>query len=110
VPGYAVAGKTGTAQIAQGGIYHPTDVICAFVGFLPADDPQVIALVKIDRPQISLDQRWGSLTAAPTFAELMQQLVVILDIPPDAVRHDEQACGSIADLRNWTRCYTWDRS
>jgi cell division protein FtsI/penicillin-binding protein 2 len=86
VPGYMVAGKTGTAQIAQGGIYHPTDVICTFVGFVPANDPQVIALIKIDRPQISLDQRWGSLTAAPTFAELMKQLVVILGIPPDAVR------------------------
>jgi cell division protein FtsI (penicillin-binding protein 3) len=86
VPGYMVAGKTGTAQIAQGGIYHPTDVICTFVGFVPADDPQVIALIKIDRPQISLGQRWGSMTAAPTFAELMRQLVVILDIPPDAVR------------------------
>jgi cell division protein FtsI/penicillin-binding protein 2 len=93
VPGYAVAGKTGTAQIAQGGIYHPTDVICAFIGFVPADDPQVIALVKIDRPQISLDQRWGSLTAAPTFAELMQQLVVILDIPPDAVRMMSRRAG-----------------
>jgi cell division protein FtsI/penicillin-binding protein 2 len=94
VPGYKVAGKTGTAQIAQGGIYHPTDVICTFVGFLPVDEPRVIALIKIDRPQISLDQRWGSMTAAPTFAELMRQLVVILDIPPDAVRVADGSGGS----------------
>jgi cell division protein FtsI/penicillin-binding protein 2 len=93
VPGYEIAGKTGTAQIAQGGIYHPTDVICTFVGFLPADEPQVIALIKIDRPQISLDQRWGSMTAAPTFAELMRQLVVILDIPPDAIRATTRRAG-----------------
>ncbi len=86
VPGYTVAGKTGTAQIAEGGVYHPTDVIGTFVGFFPADDPQIIVLVKIDRPQIALYQRWGSMTAAPTFAELVQQLVVLLDIPPDGER------------------------
>lgn len=89
VPGYAIAGKTGTGQIVEGGVYHPTDVIGTFVGFLPADDPQVIVLIKIDRPQVPLYERWGSMTAAPTFAELAQQLVVLLDIPPDAERaHD----------------------
>ena len=86
VPGYTIAGKTGTAQIAQGGIYHPTDVIGSFVGFLPADDPQLIVFVKIDRPQVSPNERWGSMTAAPTFAKLAQQLVVLLDIPPDSER------------------------
>lgn len=87
VEGYRIAGKTGTAQIAEGGVYHQTDVICTFVGFVPADDPEVIALVKIDKPQVSLDLRWGSVTAAPTFAELMEQVVVLLDIPPDVVRY-----------------------
>ena len=61
-------------------------MIGTFVGFLPADDPEIIVLVKIDRPQIALYQRWGSMTAAPTFAELVQQLVVLLDIPPDGER------------------------
>ncbi|MBN1318510.1 MAG: penicillin-binding protein 2 [Anaerolineales bacterium] len=86
VPGYSVAGKTGTAQIAEGGIYHPTDIIGTFVGFFPVQDPQVIVFVKIDRPQISQNERWGSTTAAPTFAELAKQLVILLDIPPDSVR------------------------
>ena len=86
VPNYTIAGKTGTAQIVEGGVYHPTDVIGAFVGFLPADDPQVIVMVKIDRPQVPLYERWGSMTAAPTFSELVQQLVVLMDIPPDAER------------------------
>lgn len=90
VPGYTIAGKTGTAQIAEGGVYHPTDVIGTFVGFLPADDPQVIVMVKIDRPQVPQYQRWGSMTAAPTFAELAQQLVVLLDIPPDGARAIER--------------------
>ncbi len=91
VEGYTIAGKTGTGQIAEGGIYHPTDVIGTFVGFLPADDPQVIVFVKIDRPQVPLYERWGSMTAAPTFARLVEQLVVLLDIPPDAERALDRA-------------------
>jgi cell division protein FtsI/penicillin-binding protein 2 len=83
VPGYTVAGKTGTAQIPEGGVYHPYDVIGSFIGWLPADDPELMIFVKLDRPQRN---PWGSLTAAPTFAGLAQELVVLLDIPPDAVR------------------------
>jgi cell division protein FtsI/penicillin-binding protein 2 len=80
---YTVAGKTGTAQIPAGGIYHPTDTIGSFIGWLPADDPEMIILVKLDRPQAS---PWGSTTAAPTFAELAKELVGLLDIPPDSIR------------------------
>lgn len=94
IPGYATAGKTGTAQIVEGAVYHPTDVIGTFVGFLPADDPQVIVMVKIDRPQVPLNARWGSMTAAPTFAELAKQLVVLLDIPPDIERARERLARS----------------
>jgi cell division protein FtsI/penicillin-binding protein 2 len=72
VEGYTVAGKTGTAQIPEGGIYHPSDTIASFIGWLPADDPEIIALVKLDRPAAS---PWGSTTAAPAFAELATDLV-----------------------------------
>jgi cell division protein FtsI (penicillin-binding protein 3) len=83
VPGYTVAGKTGTSQIPEGGIYHPTDTIASFIGWLPADRPEVIVLIKLDRPRAS---PWGSTTAAPAFAELAIELVNLLDIPPDGVR------------------------
>lgn len=83
VEGYTIAGKTGTAQIAENGIYHPSDTIASFIGWLPADDPQIIVLVKLDRPTVS---PWGSQTAAPLFAELAKELVVLLGIPPDDVR------------------------
>lgn len=83
VQGYTVAGKTGTAQIAEAFGYHPTDVIGSFVGWLPADDPEIIIYVKLDRPQSA---PWGSMTAAPVFSKLAEELVVLLDIPPDAVR------------------------
>jgi cell division protein FtsI/penicillin-binding protein 2 len=80
---YTLAGKTGTAQIPEGGIYHPTDTIGSFIGWLPADAPEVIVLVKLDRPGAS---PWGSMTAAPTFSALAQELLGLLNIPPDSVR------------------------
>lgn len=82
IQGYTVAGKTGTAQIAEGGIYNPVDVVGSFIGWLPADAPEIIVYVKLDRPV----PRWGSMTAAPLFSELVEELVVLLDIPPDNVR------------------------
>ena len=81
--GYTVAGKTGTAQIAEPFGYHPTDIIGSFIGWLPADDPRIIVFVKLDRPTSA---QWGSMTAAPVFSKLAKELVVLLDIPPDAIR------------------------
>jgi len=92
VEGYTVAGKSGTAQIPEGGVYHPTDIIGSFIGWLPADAPELIILVKLDRPTSS---PWGASTAAPTFAKLAEELVVLLNIPPDTVRFQED----IAHLR-----------
>jgi len=83
VEGYTIAGKTGTAQIAENGIYLPDDVIGSFIGWLPAESPEIIVYVKLDRPQTA---PWGSQTAAPAFAELADELVVMLDVPPDTVR------------------------
>ncbi len=89
VEGYTVAGKTGTAQIAEPFGYHQTDVIGSFIGWLPADNPEIIVFVKLDRPQSA---PWGSMTAAPVFSKLAKELVVLLDIPPDEIRH--QALGN----------------
>ncbi len=83
VPGYRIAGKTGTAEIPLPGGYDPEKTIASFIGFGPLDDPQFIVLVKLDKPTSS---RWGSQTAAPVFSQLVQRLVVLMEIPPDAVR------------------------
>lgn len=83
VPGYRVAGKTGTAQVPTPYGYHPTYTIGSFIGFAPADDPQFIVLVKLDRPSAS---PWGSQTAAPTFRAIAARLFSYLQIPPDDVR------------------------
>ena len=83
IDGYTIAGKTGTAQIAENGIYLPDDVIGSFIGWLPAENPEVVIYVKLDRPGTA---PWGSQTAAPAFADLADELVVMLSIPPDTVR------------------------
>jgi cell division protein FtsI/penicillin-binding protein 2 len=83
IPGYRVAGKTGTAQIPTPFGYHPTDTIASFVGYLPADDPKLVILVKLDKPTAS---PWGSHTAAPTFQAIAERLVAYLQIPPDEIR------------------------
>jgi len=83
VPGYRIAGKTGTAEIPIPGGYEQAATIGSFIGWGPVDDPQFIVLVKLDRPSTSV---WGSETAAPVFAQLVQRLVVLMAIPPDDVR------------------------
>jgi cell division protein FtsI/penicillin-binding protein 2 len=90
VPGYRIAGKTGTAQIPTAYGYHPTDTIASFVGFAPADDPQFIILVKLDRPR---ESPWGSQTAAPTFQAIAERLFVYMHIPPDDLRVAENPAG-----------------
>jgi cell division protein FtsI (penicillin-binding protein 3) len=82
--GYTIAGKTGTAQIPSPLGYETCDTcaIASFIGFLPADDPQVLILVKLDRPR----EYWGSVAAAPVFRNVAQRLVLLLGIPTDNVR------------------------
>ena len=87
VPGYRIAGKTGTAQIPTPYGYDPHDTIASFVGFAPADDPQFIVLVKLDRPTAS---PWGSQTAAPTFRAIAERLFAYMQIPPDEMRLAQQ--------------------
>ncbi len=83
VPGYRVAGKTGTAQIPIPGGYDKEATIVSFVGFGPASNPQLVILVKLDRPRSST---WASDTAAPAFQRLAARLFVVLGIPPDRMQ------------------------
>lgn len=82
IPGYTVAGKSGTAEIPTPLGYERDTSIASFIGFLPADDPRVIVLVKLDRP----NGYWGSVVAAPVFARLAERLVILMEIPSDAIR------------------------
>ena len=82
IPGYYLAGKTGTAQIPlkNGKGYEPDDkTIQSFVGFGPAFNPQFLILVKLDQPKVSK----SSLSAVPVFKELAQYIINYWQIPPD---------------------------
>jgi cell division protein FtsI/penicillin-binding protein 2 len=71
VPGFQAAGKTGTASIPTNGVYTEDETIASFVGTVPANDPQFVILVKIDRPRV---EPWGSLVAKPVFAMVGQEV------------------------------------
>jgi cell division protein FtsI/penicillin-binding protein 2 len=83
IPGYTVAGKTGTAQKAleHGLGYSKTDYVASFVGFLPADNPRVEVLVVVDSPHRG--GIFGGLVAAPAFKDIATFLTQRLPIPPD---------------------------
>jgi cell division protein FtsI/penicillin-binding protein 2 len=84
IPGYKVAGKTGTAAKPEPtGGYSDTRYVASFVGFVPASRPRLVVLVTVDEPKGAI---WGGVVAAPVFAEIAQFALQYLDIPPDA-RH-----------------------
>ncbi len=82
LPGYQVAGKTGTAAKpdASGG-YSKSDYVASFVGVVPATNPRLVVLVTIDEPRGAI---WGGTVAAPAFADIARFALQYLEIPPDA--------------------------
>lgn len=87
VDGLSIAGKTGTAfKAADNGTYYDDDgnriYYASFVGFFPAEDPQVTVLVSVDEPPAGTNDRFGGTAAAPVFAELAPTLIHELGIVP----------------------------
>lgn len=86
IPGYLIAGKTGTAQIAgKYGQYEKGEgaTITSFAGYFPATKPQFVVLVKLDRPRIG-EGTWGETTAAPTFQRIAEFLIDYYNIEPSS--------------------------
>lgn len=83
VPGYTIAGKTGTSQIPIASMYHPTDTIASFVGWGPAEQPAIIILVKLDRPKAAIT---GVAVAVPIFRAIAERVFQYLQIPPDSTQ------------------------
>jgi cell division protein FtsI/penicillin-binding protein 2 len=82
VPGYEVAGKSGTSEVPVPGGYDPQETIASFVGYLPARNPRFSVLVVLDRPQ---KEHWGGIVAGPVFQRIAKQLVTLLGVPPTSV-------------------------
>ena len=94
--GISVAGKTGTGyKIQDNGTYEGANgeraYFATFVGFLPADDPQITILVSIDEPDPTTRDRFGGTAAAPTFAKVAQAAIRSLGISPTP---NDVGCGN----------------
>ena len=83
VPGFVVAGKTGTAQKLEKGLYSHDKHVCSFVGFMPANDPAFVMLVLIDEARTTKpDLDVGGLVAAPVFSRIAARAAKYLDLTP----------------------------
>ncbi len=81
IPGYTVAGKTGTAQKVdpETGRYGD-EYVTSFIGFAPAQDPEYLTLIVVDEPQKAI---WGEVVAAPAFQNVMGFTLGYYNVPPD---------------------------
>jgi cell division protein FtsI (penicillin-binding protein 3) len=80
LPGYTLAGKTGTAQKVVDGVYSDTEFVASFVGFAPAENPQLLVTVVVDNPK---GDYYGGTVAAPAFGEIARFALPYLGIPPE---------------------------
>ncbi len=78
VPGYTLAGKTGTAQVAENGTYSKTKYVASFIGMAPAQDPQLLVSVIVDQPQGEI---YGGSVAAPAFGKIAAFALPYLGVP-----------------------------
>ena len=97
IPGYSAGGKTGTAQIAKpgGGGYYDNRYVTSFVGFFPADNPQVVCMVMACDPKAPENLTYGGTVAGPSFSRIGEQTARYLNIPPD-VQPAPQAIANVA--------------
>lgn len=100
VPGYRVAGKTGTAQKIIDGRYAPGKYIGSFVAVAPADDPKIAVLVIVDEPQ---GVYYGGSVAAPVAGDLIEETLNYLDVPPKYTEEEKEKYENtqvVPDVRN----------
>jgi cell division protein FtsI (penicillin-binding protein 3) len=82
VPGYRVAGKTGTAHKQEGNGYASKKYVSSFVGFGPVSNPRFIVAVMLDEP--SGEKYYGGDVGAPVFSSVMGAALRMMSVPPDA--------------------------
>ncbi|MBM3462252.1 MAG: penicillin-binding protein 2, partial [Armatimonadetes bacterium] len=80
VAGFPVAGKTGTAQVVEGGGYAGGRYVASFVGYAPAHDPRIVAIVKVEEPGAGVI--WGGAVAAPVFHAIAKETMWRLGVQP----------------------------
>jgi cell division protein FtsI/penicillin-binding protein 2 len=94
---YTVAGKTGTAQKAEHGVYVPGKYFSSFIGFFPADNPELCISVTIDEPK---EGHYGGDTAAPVFKQIAERAANYLNLrPEDGVQAGPETAAAVEDAR-----------
>jgi stage V sporulation protein D (sporulation-specific penicillin-binding protein) len=81
IEGYSVAGKTGTAQKPQGGVYGQ-ERIASFIGFAPVEKPRIAAIIILDEPQSPV--KYGGVIAAPFFSTIARDTLKYLGVKPES--------------------------
>jgi cell division protein FtsI/penicillin-binding protein 2 len=97
---YSVAGKTGTARKVENGVYVPGKYITSFIGFFPADDPELCISIIMDEPK---QGHYGGAIAGPVFKQVAEQAANYLNIRPDLKSPEPpvaEPLPSAADLRS----------
>lgn len=88
IPGYRVAGKTGTAQMPnpETGTYYENRYLSSFIGFAPADDPRLALVVIVENPR---KHTYGGVVAAPIFKSITEKVLFYMQIPPRKEKFEE---------------------
>lgn len=108
IPGYRVAGKTGTADFYDAKLGKYSGMTASFIGYAPADDPEIVVAVIIQRPNASI---YGGTVAGPVFHDVMTYALQELKVPPTGTTKDaitisvtpEQAASDPTTLRDKPR-------
>ncbi|WP_379161226.1 stage V sporulation protein D [Paenibacillus sp. sgz5001063] len=105
IDGYRVGGKTGTAQKVINGRYSPTEHIVSFIGFAPADDPQIVVYTAVDNPK---GIQFGGVVAAPIVQNILEDSLHYLKVPerkdqlPKTYKYGETPIVTVPDLTGAT--------
>ena len=100
IPGYHVAGKTGTVRkVVKGGGYSNDDYMAVFAGIAPASHPRLVAVVVVDDPKNKY--YYGGKVAAPVFANVMSEALRLLNIAPDDLDSNNVRVASASDGGHW---------
>ena len=97
VPGYHVAGKTGTVRKSVAGGYSEDRYLALFAGMAPVSDPRLVMVVMIDEP--GNDEFYGGQVAAPVFAKVMAGALRLLAVPPDALPTPGERMAALMEKR-----------
>lgn len=100
VAGYYVAGKTGTAEVPEGGVYG-AGRIASFVGFAPVDEPVLAILVVLYNPKV--ESAYGGVLAAPVFKEIMEESLEYLGVKRRLEGQQRSSFRLVPNLSNFTR-------